>query len=176
MADWSTWDGLNDAPEERWEVVTFGDAAKSKKKDEKVPAAKAAFKPKKSIAKKERALAVEPKKARATGLMKVRFPHCHSRAQAGSIIDAPFVLPGSQVVESPVQQAESPEPITSPFDPAKVATKNPYSVLMEITEAEEAAKAAEAACAAKKSKKTTFAEVCTCSPASQIHAALHTTR
>ena len=64
MGDWTTWDGLNDAPDEAWEDITFGERKETKPKAFAKGAKKAPThaKPQKLIAKKA---------PRAAGLMKV---------------------------------------------------------------------------------------------------------
>ena len=139
MGDWTTWDGLNDAPDEEWETITFGTSAvkpqhaQQSRKDKqplRKKVAKGFARPESAIAKKKSQM------PRASGLMKVA---------------------SSPLAE---EKEEEEEEITSPLDPAKLAHANPFACLPdEFAEAEAAAERAEAARAAKeKAKKATFAE------------------
>lgn len=129
MADWSTWDGLNDLEDEAQETVVFGvkDDAKpgmSKPSGPKLGASKPpAAKPERQKgASRPVAVIAKKKAARGAGLMKVE---------------------GS----SPVKKSPAKQPSDSPFI---LDSRNPFSLLMDETEREEAALAEEKAAAERK--------------------------
>jgi len=104
--------------------VTFG--TKPKVLSEQRPSinTRSAAKPKKAASPKA-VKSITKKSPRASGLMKKEASPA-SKAKAAAKAEAEA-------------KAAAEAEITSPFNPDKAASKNPFSVLMELTEAEEAA-------------------------------------
>ena len=149
MGDWTTWDGLNDAPEEAWEEITFGERP-VKPTVPKVNVSKPAWKTagKQAVFAKPQKAITKKRSARASGLM--------------TVVSSP-----AKEDTEPTKKESEPEVSDSPYI---VDSKNPYTVLMEMTEKEEADEAAAAAAAEAAAAECQAAKLMKQQSISEVHA------